>query len=143
MQTAFSQTCISFGRVLMALYFLVPGAMKLLDPHTQLAMMVHHQVPMPSPLLMIAGIVQVLGAALLMFNRHVRAVSVGFVIYILIINFTMHDFWHFTDLEAMHEVQNFIKNLGILAGLLAMAGYSVGRPLSWREVLRSDASFAK
>jgi putative oxidoreductase len=30
-------------------------------------------------------------------------------------------------MEGAHELQNFVKNLGILAGLLVLAGYSPNR----------------
>ena len=35
----------------------------------------------------------------------------------------MHDFWNFeAGTEQSHEMQNFIKNLGIMAGLMFVAG---------------------
>ena len=112
------------GRVLLALYFLLPGAMKLLSPSLQLSMMEHHHIPYAKPLLYIAGIAQIIGALMLLANRYVRFASLGFVLYIIIINALMHDFWHFDGMEGAHELQNFMKNLGILAGLLVLAGHS-------------------
>ena len=131
------------GRLLLALYFFVPGVAKLLSPDMQLALMVHHNIPYAMPLLYIAGIAQVLGAIFLMTNRHVRKTAFGFVLYILIINYTLHDFWHFEGIEAAHELQNFMKNLGILAGLLVLAGISPKRsllPLNLKTILQSDTA---
>jgi putative oxidoreductase len=51
----------------------------------------------------------------------------GCVAYIVVINFTLHDFWNFEGMEGAHELQNFVKNIGILAGLLVLAGYSPNR----------------
>ena len=133
-----SKLLITIGRLLLALYFLVPGIAKLAAPADQLALMLHHNIPMAAPLLYIAGAAQIIGALLLITNRHIRLTSLGFVLYILIINFTLHDFWHFTDVEALHELQNFIKNLGILAGLLVLAGISPKRKLALKTLLRSD-----
>jgi len=112
------------GRILLALYFFVPGIAKLLAPNSQVEMMQHHNIAYALPLLYIAGAAQVIGALLLLINRQVRLVSLGFVLYIIVINALMHDFWNFTGIEAAHELQNFIKNLGILAGLLILAGIS-------------------
>jgi putative oxidoreductase len=40
----------------------------------------------------------------------------------LFINFGMHDFWNeYPNTDAGHEMQNFIKNLGIFAGLLVLS----------------------
>lgn len=41
----------------------------------------------------------------------------------LTISLFMHDFWNFeAGTEQSHEMQNFIKNLGIMAGLMFVAG---------------------
>jgi putative oxidoreductase len=41
----------------------------------------------------------------------------------LLINLFMHDFWNvYEGTSQAHETQNFIKNLGIMAGLLVVAG---------------------
>ena len=45
----------------------------------------------------------------------------------LVISIVMHDFWDVSDaLQRGHETQNFVKNMGIMAGLLAMAGLGAG-----------------
>ena len=133
-----SKILITIGRILLALYFFVPGLAKLLAPASQLEMMQHHGLPYALPLLYIAGITQTIGAVLLATNRYVRLTSLGFVLYILLINVTMHDFWNFTGIEAAHELQNHIKNLGILAGVLVLAGISPRRKLSLKGFLYSD-----
>jgi putative oxidoreductase len=39
-----------------------------------------------------------------------------------LINIGMHDFWNdYPNTDAGHELQNFFKNLGIFAGLLALS----------------------
>ncbi|PHS28569.1 MAG: hypothetical protein COA85_03275 [Robiginitomaculum sp.] len=141
MQDKLSRVYISTGRVLLALYFLLPGVAKLIAPSSQLSLMQHHGLPFASTLLMVAGMAQVLGALMLITNRHVRLVSLGFVLYILVINGLLHDFWHFTGDEAAHEAQNFIKNLGILAGLLVLAGISPKRGFGLKGIHLSDRAF--
>ena len=127
------------GRLLIALYFLVPGLMKFAAPELHIEMMERHNVPAAGMLLIVAGVANVAGALLLLTNRHVRLTAIGFVLYILVINFFMHDFWNFEGIEGQHEMQNFIKNLGILAGCLILAGASKARGLSLVNILKSDA----
>jgi len=115
---------VTVGRTLLALYFLLPGIAKLLAPASQIEMMQQHNIPYALPLLYIAGAAQVIGALLMLANRYVHLVSLGFVLYIIVINILMHNFWNFTGVEGAHELQSFIKNLGILAGLLVLAGFS-------------------
>jgi putative oxidoreductase len=45
----------------------------------------------------------------------------------LLINVFMHDFWNdYPGGNPQHELQNFIKNLGIFAGLLLLAARRPG-----------------
>jgi len=134
-----SNGLIMGARILLALYFLLPGIAKFATPDQQLELMAHHGLPYAAVLLMIAGLANVGGALLLLFNRYVKLTSLGFVLYILVINFFLHDFWNFEGIEAAHETQNFFKNLGILAGLLALAGASPSRALSLKGLMQSDA----
>ncbi|MBB6523046.1 DoxX family protein [Pseudoteredinibacter isoporae] len=131
---------LTSGRLLLALYFLLPGLMKFAQFEMHLGLMNRHGVAAPELMLVIAGLANVLGALLLIFNRHVRLVALGFVAYIILVNLMLHDFWNFEGIEARHELQNFIKNLGILAGLLALAGASAKRTLRLSDIHKSDAS---
>lgn len=131
---------VTLGRLLLALYFLLPGIMKFVAFDMHMGLMARHGVPAAAPLLIIAGLANVVGALMLATNRHVRLASLGFVAYIILVNIMLHDFWNFDGMEGAHELQNFVKNLGILAGLLVLAGVSVKRSLSPSEVFKSDAA---
>ncbi len=52
-------------------------------------------------------------------------IAVGF--FKLLVNFNLHDFWNFSGIEGVHQTQNFVKNLGILAGYLMLAGFMARR----------------
>ena len=125
---------IVLGRVLLGLYFLVPGIMKFLSPEMHVALIETHRVPFASPLMWVAAVVNVAGGLALIAGIHVRRVALGFVIYILLVNAMLHDFWNFPD-----ELQNFIKNLGILAGLLVLAGHARIRALRVGDVWKRDS----
>jgi putative oxidoreductase len=126
------------GRALLGLYFLVPGIMKLLAPDAHVALMEHHGIAFAPPLMWFAALVNIGGGLALISGRHVRLVAFGFVIYILLVNALLHDFWNLDGAEGAHEMQNFIKNLGILAGLLVLAGVSSPRALAVSNWWKSD-----
>ena len=110
------------GRILLGLYFVLPGIAKFVDWQSHIDLMQHHNVPFTAPLLLLAGIANLLLGFMLLANRFVRLAAYGCVLYILVINFNLHDFWNFSGAEGAHETQNFVKNLGILAGCLVLAG---------------------
>lgn len=130
---------ITTGRVLLGLYFLLPGILKFVAAPMNLGLMTTHGIANPAPLLFVAGVTQVAGALLLLTGRFVRFNALGFVAYILVINVLLHDFWNFSGVTGAHELQNFIKNLGILAGLLALAGLSRWRTPTAKGLMMSDA----
>lgn len=136
------RSSIVIGHFLLGLYFLVPGIRKFTESETMLAYMQSHDIAFAPQLLWFAGAASVVGGLLLMTGRHVKLVAYGFVVYVLLVNFMMHDFWTMSDDRVGHEMQNFIKNLAIMAGLLVVAGYAPRRRLSLDGWWRSDKSVA-
>jgi len=120
--------CLLLGRLLMGMYFILPGISKITDYEGTSAYMVAHDVPF-IPVLLVVTIVLQLGAG--------AAVIVGFqgkwAAFVLagltvVISIFMHNFWDMeASMERTHETQNFFKNMGIVAGLLIVAGIGTGR----------------
>jgi putative oxidoreductase len=138
-----SNAMIVTGRFLLGLYFLVPGLMKFAAPDMHVALMEMHGVAMAEPLMWVAAVANVAGGLLLISGRYVRFVALGFVVYILLVNGLLHDFWNeHAGVSSEREMQNFIKNLGILAGLLVLAGMSPARALSLKSWWRPDRAEA-
>ena len=114
------------GRILLALYFLIPGISKFTSWDSSISLMELHNMKMIPVLLAIAGIAQVVGSISLLLNKYVVVCSFGFAVMTLLINFNLHDFWNiYAGVSAEHELQNFYKNLGIFAGLLLLAAVNM------------------
>ena len=110
------------GRVLLGLYFVVPGIFKMTGFAGSLAYMELHGVPLALPLLLLTILLQVGGGLAIIFDRQTRTAAFLLAGLTLLINLFMHDFWNdYPGGNAQHELQNFIKNLGIFAGLLLLA----------------------
>jgi putative oxidoreductase len=116
---------LTVGRVLLALYFLVPGIMKFISWDMHIQLMEKHNMPFVPVLLALAGIFQIVAALMLIANRFTGVVALLLAGLVLVINISLHDFWNFSGLNGAHEMQNFIKNLGIFAGLLVLSGHSL------------------
>ncbi|MGD2006800.1 MAG: DoxX family protein [Cellvibrionales bacterium] len=110
------------GRALLALYFLVPGAMKFLDWDRHIELMELHNMVLVPGLLALSGSIQIAAGLLLLVNKQVLPSALVLAGMVLLINLNLHDFWNtYEGVDARHELQNFIKNLGIFAGLLLLA----------------------
>jgi len=76
------------------------------------------------PFLLVLTIVLQLGGGLSLVVGY-RQREVAFVLagLVLVISVVMHNFWSMEDgLQRAHEMQNFFKNVAIMAGLLVVAG---------------------
>ena len=57
-----------------------------------------------------------------MVGKYVYMGALVLAVVTLLINFYIHDFWNMAeDANQAHETQNFVKNLGIFAGLLVLS----------------------
>jgi len=117
---------INTGRTLLALYFLYPGVMKFVDWERGVALMELHNMVMIPILLASAGLIQVCASLCLIVNKQVVASALLLAGLVLAINVNLHDFWNtYEGVNTQHELQNFVKNLGIFAGLLLLAAMNM------------------
>ena len=112
----------SIGRVLIGIYFLLPGIAKVFLFSANLDVVIAKEVPFPVFSLSVVAVAQILLGSFIIFGKYLKISSIGLVITTLLINFYIHDFWNLSgDPNQAHETQNFVKNLGILAGLLILS----------------------
>ena len=111
------------GRSLLGLYFIVPGISKVTGFAEMSAYMADHGVPLIPVLLVVTIIVQIGGGACLAVGYRAQIMAFVLAGLTLLISLFMHDFWNYeAGVERGHEMQNFIKNMAIMAGLLFVAG---------------------
>lgn len=122
MKTALTHT----GRTLLAFYFLYPGIMKFVAWDRGVTLMETHGMVMVPILLALAGIIQIGASICLLINKQVVLCALALAGMVLIINVSLHDFWNiYEGVNTGHELQNFVKNLGIFAGLLLLAAMNM------------------
>ncbi len=113
---------IHIGRTLLALYFLFPGVMKFVAWDRSAALMETHNMIFIPLLLALAGIIQIGASICILINKQVAICALILAAMVLVINVNLHDFWNvYEGVDSGHELQNFVKNLGIFAGLLLLA----------------------
>ena len=111
------------GRSLLGLYFIVPGITKVTGFAAMSAYMADHGVPLVPVLLVVTIIVQIGGGACLAAGYRAQIMAFVLAGLTLLISLYMHDFWNLeAGMERAHEMQNFIKNMAIMAGLLFVVG---------------------
>ncbi|MEE4281951.1 MAG: DoxX family protein [Pseudomonadales bacterium] len=111
------------GRALLGLYFIVPGIMKVLGFEGTAEAMANQGVPMVTVLLVLTIIIQIGGGFCLAAGIRTQVVAFVLAGLTLVISLFMHSFWAMEEgIQQAHEMQNFIKNMAIMAGLMCLAG---------------------
>ncbi len=117
------------GRILLGLYFLLPGIQKIFGFEQMSQYMESHGMILVPFFLVLTIIMQIGGAICLFINYRTPLVAFLLAGLVLVISLVMHNFWAMPEgMERGHEMQNFIKNLAIMAGLMVLAGSSRTRP---------------
>lgn len=110
------------GRSLLGLYFIGPGLSKVFDFASTLALMRMKGVPFSLFLLPLTIAIQLLGGIFLILGKNLRLTALMLFGLTIFINIFIHNFWALNgDPSQAHEIQNFVKNLAIAAGLLVLA----------------------
>jgi|TARA_B110000438_G_scaffold90264_1_gene89748 putative oxidoreductase len=113
---------LTVGRILLGFYFLLPGITKIDSYEFMGDYMALHNIPFVSVLLPITILLQVVCGLMLITGYRIKETALVLAGLTLLINFGMHDFWNsYPETDSGHETQNFVKNLGIFAGLLAVS----------------------
>ncbi|MEP5763778.1 MAG: DoxX family protein [Halieaceae bacterium] len=125
--TMFQNSCLLAGRFLLGLYFILPGISKVTNFAGTSEYMAQHAVPMIPVLLVLTIILQLGAGAAIIVGFQGRLAAFLLAGLTLVISIAMHHFWDLEDgVARAHETQNFFKNMGIMAGLLVVAGLGTG-----------------
>jgi putative oxidoreductase len=89
--------------------------------------MASHGMRFIPPLLAAALAIEVLGVLALLTGFQARAAALVMFIYLGIVSVMLHNFWALSGMSAGANQTAFMKNLGIMGGLLLITAYGPGR----------------
>jgi putative oxidoreductase len=117
------------ARLLMAQLFIISGFGKMLAFNRTAAMLANHDFPMPEVMLVLTIAVEFGGGILLIAGWRVRCVATALFVFTLAATLVFHPVWRVEPEAAKAALNQFIKNLSIMGGLLYMVVFGAG-PLS-------------
>jgi len=120
--------CLLLGRLLMGSYFIIPAVSKINNFSGTSSYMEQHNVPMVSVLLVVTILIQLTAGVAIIVGFKGKAAAFLLAGLTLVISIFMHNFWDIEEsLARSHELQNFFKNMGIMAGLLMITALGMGK----------------
>jgi putative oxidoreductase len=129
MLDTFGKINVTAGRGLLGLYFFLPGGVnKVLGYEGTADYMAANGMIFVPFFLILTIIIQLGCGGAMIVGFKTKAAAFLLAGLTLVINLVIHDFWTLPagELQTAHETQNFVKNLGIVAGLLVAAGLGGG-----------------
>ncbi|HUS33599.1 MAG TPA: DoxX family protein [Kofleriaceae bacterium] len=115
------------ARILMSAIFLTSGIAKLVDPAGAQGYMNMAGIPHADILVYVAGFAELLGGLALLLGFLTRIGALGLFIFLIPTTLAFHGFWNMEGAEAKTQMVNFMKNLAIMGGLLAIYAWGPGR----------------
>ncbi|MEP6607501.1 MAG: DoxX family protein [Burkholderiaceae bacterium] len=115
------------GRLLLAAIFLVSGFEKISGFQGLIGAISSKGLPMPQLFAVATIIVEVGGALLLVFGWKARWAAFLLAVFTVIITLLFHNFWAVPEAQKMMQQINFLKNLGLIGGLLYITAFGPGR----------------
>ncbi|MFI7857451.1 DoxX family protein [Pseudomonas promysalinigenes] len=115
------------ARVLLMVLFVVSGWAKLTGFDGTVAYMTSLGAPAPMVAAAVAVVMEFIVGILLMLGFYTRPLALLFVLFVLGTALIGHPFWNMVDPERAANMTQFLKNLSICGGLLALAASGPGR----------------
>lgn len=115
------------ARVLLMVLFVVSGWAKLTGFDGTVAYMTSLGAPAPMVAAAVAVVMEFIVGILMILGFYTRPLALLFVLFVLGTALIGHPFWNMVDPERAANMTQFLKNLSICGGLLALAASGPGR----------------
>ncbi|PRY06407.1 putative oxidoreductase [Pontibacter ummariensis] len=121
MEKSSVRSFILVARILIGSTFLVAGLHKVLFWDGPAMWMASKGLPFVPFLLGIATVTELAGAVLLFAGVKVKQTAIALILLLLPMTLMMHTFWNMEGPMQQTAVMDFIQNLSIMGGLVALA----------------------
>src|SRR5882724_11115642 len=115
------------ARLLISAIFVQGALGKILGWSGQAAYMASHNLRLITPLLAIALVIEAAGVLCLLTGFQARIAAFVMFLYLGAVSVMLHNFWTLSGMAAGGNQTHFMKNIGIMGGLLLIAAYGPGR----------------
>lgn len=114
------------SRLLLAALFLPAGLSKIGGFEGTAGYIASVGLPMPAVGAAVAIAVEVLGALALILGLGTRWAALALAAFTLVASFFFHNFWAMPAEQQMMQQLMFMKNIGVVGGLLALVAFGAG-----------------
>jgi putative oxidoreductase len=114
------------ARLLLSSIFLISGFTKIAKPSGDASQMRSKGMPAVGLLLTLATIIEVGGGLSILLGYKASLGSFVVFLYLIPVTLVFHNYWAYEGKERLAQMENFIKNLAIMGGLLLVTAFGSG-----------------
>ncbi len=127
MRNVFQHLVILAARVLLSIVFLVGGISHLLHWSGTIETMRSAGMVLPQLFLPAALVLLLVGGMSVLVGYHARLGALLLIVFLIPATLIFHAFWNLSSPpEVQQQMINFLKNVGLLGGLLMILGFGSG-----------------
>lgn len=116
----FNRTGLLVARVLLVLVFLLAGLNKLMNYGATAEDIAAHGVPLAAIATPLAILFELGGAILVVIGYRTREAALALILFTVLATLFYHRFWEMSGQEQMINMIMFLKNLGLIGGLMML-----------------------
>jgi len=114
------------GRILLALIFVHSGFGKIAGFSKVAAGMAAKGVPFAELALVVSIVVEIAGGLMLIFGWKARWGALALFLWLIPVTLLYHNFWAVDPAQYQNQFNHFMKNLGLMGGMLLVIGFGPG-----------------
>ena len=123
-----NDTFLVFGRVLIAIIFVMSGVEKFMDLWATAGQIGSKGLPVPYALAVLTACVEFGGGVLVIIGWQTRIAALALALFTAVAAYFFHDFWHYPPgAQHTNNMIHFMKNASIIGGLLMLMAAGAGR----------------
>jgi putative oxidoreductase len=114
------------GRILLAAIFIISGFMKIPGFEGTAGYIASKGLPMPQVLAALTILLELGGGLMIAAGFKARWVALVFFVWLIPVTFIFHQFWGIDASQVQNQMNNFLKNVSIMGGMLLLHAYGPG-----------------
>lgn len=123
---AFTNAAALVGRILVALIFVISGAMKIGGFAGVAGYIGSKGLPMPEVLAALTIALELGGGILLVIGWKTRVVALLFFLWLIPTTLVFHKFWGIDAAQVQNQFNNFMKNVSIMGAMWLLMAFGPG-----------------
>ena len=117
---------VVIARILLALMFVLAGFGKLTGLEGTAGYIASKGLPAPMLLAVAAGVVELVAGVLLIIGWQARWAALALAAFTVVASVIFHNFWAMPAAQQMTQQLMFMKNMGVVGGLLLVFAFGAG-----------------